>query len=70
MQIGEYGCYFTTTKEVSVAITLGWASEMNKSATEEKRQEFMLEINGGIRKTEAVRPPKVTEFLDQVYLPL
>ncbi len=49
--------------------TLGWASEMNKSAAEEKRQEFMIEINGGVRTTEAVRPPTVTEFLDQVYLP-
>ena len=32
--------------------TLGWASEMNKGTADEKRQEFMREINGGGRTTE------------------
>src|SRR6202166_94696 len=49
--------------------TLGWASEMNKGTADEKRQELMREINGGARTTEATRPPTVTEFLEQVYLP-
>ena len=49
--------------------TLGWASEMNKGTADEKRQEFMREINGGARTTGAIRPPTVTEFLEQVYLP-
>ena len=31
--------------------TLGWASEMNKGTADEKRQEFMREINGGGRTT-------------------
>jgi len=47
--------------------TLGWASEMNKGQADEKRQEFMREINGGARTTGAIRPP--SEFLDEVYLP-
>jgi hypothetical protein len=29
----------------------------------------MREINGGARTARAIRPPTVTEFLDQVYLP-
>ena len=49
--------------------TLGWASEMNKGTADEKRQEFMREINGGARTTGAIRPPTVAEFLNQVYLP-
>ena len=49
--------------------TLGWASEMNKGTADEKRQEFMREINGGGRTTGATRPPTVQEFLEQVYLP-
>jgi len=49
--------------------TLGWASEMNKGQADEKRQEFMRQINGGARTTGAIRPPTVAEFLDQVYLP-
>ena len=49
--------------------TLGWASEMNKGTADEKRQEFMREINGGGRTTGATRPPTVAEFLEQVYLP-
>ena len=49
--------------------TLGWASEMNKSSADEKRQEFMGEINGGPRTVSATRPPTVQEFLEQVYLP-
>jgi hypothetical protein len=49
--------------------TLGLASEMNKGTADEKRQEFMREINGGVRTTKATRPPTVAEFLDQVYLP-
>ena len=48
--------------------TLGWASEMNKGTADEKRQEFMREINGGARTTGAIRPPTVAEFLNQVYL--
>ncbi|MGD0134655.1 MAG: hypothetical protein ABSE57_21610, partial [Bryobacteraceae bacterium] len=31
--------------------TLGWASEMTKGTADEKRQEFMREINGGGRTT-------------------
>jgi len=46
--------------------TLGWASEMNKGTDDEKRQEFMREINGGARTTGAIRPPTVAEFLNQV----
>jgi len=49
--------------------TLGWASEMNKGQADEKRQEFMREINGGTRTTGASRPPTVAEFLEEVYLP-
>ena len=49
--------------------TLGLAAEMNKGTADEKRQEFMREINGGVRTTKATRPPTVAEFLDQVYLP-
>ena len=49
--------------------TLGWASEMTKGMADEKRQEFMREINGGGRTTGATRPPTVAEFLEQVYLP-
>ena len=49
--------------------TLGWASEMNKGQADEKRQEFMREINGGVRTISAVRPPTITEFLEEVYLP-
>jgi hypothetical protein len=49
--------------------TLGWASEMTKGTADEKRQEFMREINGGGRTTGAIRPPTVAEFLEQVYLP-
>jgi integrase len=49
--------------------TLGWASEMTKGTADEKRQEFMREINGGGRTTGATRPPTVAEFLEQVYLP-
>jgi hypothetical protein len=32
--------------------TLGWASEMNKGQADEKRQEFMREINGGLERPE------------------
>ncbi len=49
--------------------TLGWASEMKKGDADEKRQDFMREINGGDRTAAPVRPPTVKEFLDQVYLP-
>ena len=49
--------------------TLDWASEMNKGQADEKRQEFMREINGGARTTGAIRPPTVAEFLNEVYLP-
>ena len=49
--------------------TLGWASDMNKGTADEKRQEFMREINGGGRTTGTTRPPTVKEFLEQVYLP-
>lgn len=49
--------------------TLGWASEMNKGAADEKRQEFMREINGGDRTVGPTRPATVKEFLEQVYLP-
>lgn len=49
--------------------TLGWASDMNKGTADEKRQEFMREINGGERTKGTTRPPTVKEFLDQVYLP-
>jgi integrase len=49
--------------------TLGWASEMNKSTADEKRQEFMRDINGGPRTVSATRPVTVEEFLEQVYLP-
>lgn len=49
--------------------TLGWASEMNKGQADEKRQEFMRNINGGDRTISAVRPPTVAEFLEEVYLP-
>ena len=49
--------------------TLGWASEMNKGTADEKRQEFMREINGGDRTAVPTRPPTVQEFLEQVYLP-
>ena len=49
--------------------TLGWASDMNKGTADEKRQEFMREINGGGRTIGATRPPTVKEFLEQVYLP-
>lgn len=49
--------------------TLGWASEMNKSTADEKRQEFMRQINGGPRTVSATRPVTVGEFLEQVYLP-
>jgi hypothetical protein len=49
--------------------TLGWASEMTKGTADEKRQEFMREINGGGRTTGAIRPPTVAEFLEQAYLP-
>ena len=34
--------------------TLGWASEMNKGQADEKRQEFMREINGGARTIGAI----------------
>ena len=36
--------------------TLGWASEMTQGTADEKRQEFMREINGGGRTTGATRP--------------
>lgn len=49
--------------------TLGFASEMNKSQADEKCQEFMQEINGGVRTVSAVRPTTVIEFLEEVYLP-
>jgi integrase len=49
--------------------TLGWASEMNKGEADEKRQEFMREINGGDRTPGPTRPTTVKEFLEQVYLP-
>lgn len=49
--------------------TLGWASEMNKGTADEKRQEFMCEINADARTTGPTRAPTVTEFLEQVYLP-
>jgi len=49
--------------------TLGWASEMNKGTADEKRQEFMREINGGGRTTGATRQTTVAEVLEQVYLP-
>jgi integrase len=50
--------------------TLGLASEMNKGTADEKRQEFMREVNGGPRTAaSATRPPTVREFLEQVYLP-
>jgi integrase len=49
--------------------TLGWASEMNKGEADEKRQEFMREINGGDRTPGPTRPATVKEFLEQVYLP-
>ena len=49
--------------------TIGLASEMNKGQADEKRQEFMRQINGGARTPGAIRPPTVAEFLDQVYLP-
>ena len=49
--------------------TLGWASDMNKGTADEKRQEFMQEMNGGGRTKGATRPPTIKEFLDQVYLP-
>jgi integrase len=49
--------------------TLGWASEMNKGEADEKRQEFMREINGGDRTPGPSRPATVKEFLEQVYLP-
>ena len=48
--------------------TLGWASEMTKSTAAEKCQEFLLTINGGER-TARVLPPKLAEFVEQVYLP-
>lgn len=41
---------------------------MNKSTADEKRQEFMRDINGGTRTVSAIRPPTVQEFLEQVYL--
>ena len=49
--------------------TLGFASDMNKGQAEEKCQEFMREINGGVRTASPVRPTTVTEFLNEVYLP-
>lgn len=49
--------------------TLGFASEMNKSTADEKREEFMRTINGGVRTISAVRPPTVVEFIEEVYLP-
>lgn len=49
--------------------TLGWASEMNKGEADQKRQEFMREINGGDRTPGPTRPATVKEFLEQVYLP-
>ena len=49
--------------------TLGFASEMNKSQADEKCQEFMREINGGVRTVSPVRPTTVIEFLEEVYLP-
>lgn len=49
--------------------TLGWASVMNKGQADEKRQEFMREINGGVRTISATRPPTISEFLEEVYLP-
>ncbi len=42
---------------------------MTKGTADEKRQEFMREINGRGRTTGATRPPTVAEFLEQVYLP-
>jgi len=49
--------------------TLGWASEMTKGTADDKRQEFMRDINGGTRTAAGNRPPTVKEFLEQVYLP-
>ena len=49
--------------------TIGFASDMNKGAANEKRQEFMREINAGERTTATIRPPTVQEFLEQAYLP-
>jgi integrase len=49
--------------------TLGLASEMKKGDANEKRQDFMREINGGDRTVGPARPATVQEFLDQVYLP-
>jgi hypothetical protein len=49
--------------------TLGLASEMKKGEADEKRQEYMREINGGDRTMGPTRPPTIQEFIDQVYLP-
>ena len=49
--------------------TLGFATEMNKGQADEKCQEFMREINGGVRTVSPVRPTTVIEFLEEVYLP-
>ena len=50
--------------------TIGWASEMTKGQADEKREEFMREVNGGVgRSAGAIRPPTVDEFLEQVYFP-
>ena len=42
---------------------------MNKGQADEKCQEFMREINGGVRTVSPVRPTTVIEFLEEVYLP-
>ena len=44
--------------------TIGFASDMNKGTADEKRQEFMREINAGERTTATIRPPTVQEFLE------
>jgi hypothetical protein len=49
--------------------TLGFASEMNKGQADEERQQFMREINGGVRTVTAIRPTTVMEFLEEAYLP-
>lgn len=49
--------------------TLGLASEMKKGVADEKRQDFMREINGGDRTVGPDRPTTIQEFLDQVYFP-
>ena len=49
--------------------SLGMASKMTKGDAEAAQQAFMRDINGGGPTEGTIRPPLLSEFLDETYLP-